>query len=220
MLASSPTPHRTLLADRALDVRRRDGVAARGQGVLVVVEHPDVPAPLGRLRQPLIASTKAAMGPLPSPDRLVSSPSTKTSTVSWSFSPAALRRVDGVEPQRGARGRGTRCGTSPRSASGATSPPSASVRCWMTRLNSICARRGRSSLCSCLEDVGHAALAGLAVDPDDRLVGAADVLGVDGQVGHRPRVVVDGYAGGRSASRSRASKPFLMASWWEPEKAV
>ena len=34
MLASSPTPHSTLLADGALDVRRRDGVAAGGQRVL------------------------------------------------------------------------------------------------------------------------------------------------------------------------------------------
>ena len=37
-----------------------------------------------------------------------------------------------------------------------------------------------------LQDVGDAALAGLRVDPDDRLVGAADVLGVDRQVRHGP----------------------------------
>ena len=46
-----------------------------------------------------------------------------------------------------------------------------------------------------LEDVGHPALAGLAVDPDHGLVGATDVLGVDREVRHRPRVVGDGYAG-------------------------
>src|SRR5690606_3209630 len=47
-----------------------------------------------------------------------------------------------------------------------------------------------------LHDVGDAALAGLAVDPDDGLVGAADVLGVDGQVRDGPGVGVDGDAGG------------------------
>ena len=41
-----------------------------------------------------------------------------------------------------------------------------------------------------LHDVGDAALAALAVHPDDGLVGAADVLGVDGEVGHLPHVVV------------------------------
>ena len=40
-------------------------------------------------------------------------------------------------------------------------------------------------------DVGHAALAGLGVDPDDGLVGAADVLRVDRQVGDLPAEVVD-----------------------------
>src|SRR5690606_35289767 len=45
-----------------------------------------------------------------------------------------------------------------------------------------------------LQDVGDTALAGLRVDPDDRLVGAADVLGVDGQVRHGPLQVVDADA--------------------------
>ena len=36
----------------------------------------------------------------------------------------------------------------PHLARGMTSPPSSSVCCWMTRLNSICSRRGRSSWCS------------------------------------------------------------------------
>ena len=47
-----------------------------------------------------------------------------------------------------------------------------------------------------LHDVGHAALARLAVDPDDGLVGAADVGRVDGQVGHVPDLVVVAAAGG------------------------
>ncbi|MCO5611506.1 hypothetical protein L7F22_065759 [Adiantum nelumboides] len=46
-----------------------------------------------------------------------------------------------------------------------------------------------------LHDVGDAALAGLAVDPDDGLVGAADVLRVDRQVRDLPRVVGDGVTG-------------------------
>ena len=55
-----------------------------------------------------------------------------------------------------------------------------------------------------LHDVGHAALARLAVDPDDGLVAAADVLA--GRSG--------GTAPPRRRSRvPRASKPFLMASW-------
>src|SRR3712207_7218331 len=48
-----------------------------------------------------------------------------------------------------------------------------------------------------LHDVGDAALAGLAVDPDDGLVAAADVLGVDRQVRHGPRHLVDGLPGRR-----------------------
>ena len=50
-----------------------------------------------------------------------------------------------------------------------------------------------------LHDVGHAALAGLRVHPDDGLVGAADVLGVDRQIRHLPQDVVDvgvGLVGG------------------------
>ena len=45
-----------------------------------------------------------------------------------------------------------------------------------------------------LEQVGDAALAGLAVDPDDRLVGAAHVLGVDRQVRRLPGHLADGDA--------------------------
>ena len=75
------------------------------------------------------------------------------------------------------------------------SPPSSSVCCWTTRLNSICSRRGSSSLVLGLHDVGHAALAGLAVHPDHGLVGATDVLRVDRQVRHLPLLLLHGYAG-------------------------
>jgi len=37
-----------------------------------------------------------------------------------------------------------------------------------------------------LHDESHPALARLAVDADDRLVGATHVLGIDGKVGHFP----------------------------------
>src|SRR5699024_8962435 len=47
-----------------------------------------------------------------------------------------------------------------------------------------------------LHDVGDAALAGLRVHADDGLVGAALVLGVDGQVRHLPRDVGDVLAAG------------------------
>jgi len=42
-----------------------------------------------------------------------------------------------------------------------------------------------------LHDVGHPALARLRVDPDHRFVGASDVLGVDRQIRHLPKDVVD-----------------------------
>ena len=44
MFASMPTPHRIAVADGALDVGGGLGVAAGGQRVLGVVEHPDVDA--------------------------------------------------------------------------------------------------------------------------------------------------------------------------------
>ena len=50
-----------------------------------------------------------------------------------------------------------------------------------------------------LHEVGDAALAGLAVDAHHGLVGAAEVVRVDGQVGHAPVEVVDVGAGGGRA---------------------
>ena len=54
-----------------------------------------------------------------------------------------------------------------------------------------------------LHDVRHAALAGLRVDPDDRLVGAAHVLRVDRQVRHAPLELVDRHAGGGRVAAQR-----------------
>ena len=47
-----------------------------------------------------------------------------------------------------------------------------------------------------LKDVGHTTLAGLAIDAHDRLVGPANVVRVDGQVGDFPYEVVNGGSGG------------------------
>ena len=47
-----------------------------------------------------------------------------------------------------------------------------------------------------LHDVGHPTLAGLRVDPDHRLIGAPDVLGVDRQIRHLPEHVLDVGVGG------------------------
>ena len=63
-----------------------------------------------------------------------------------------------------------------------------------------------------LHQVGDAALAGLRVDADDRLVGAADVHRVDREVRHVPEL--------GAASAAARTMPFLIASWCEPEKAV
>ena len=58
-----------------------------------------------------------------------------------------------------------------------------------------------------LHHVRDAALAGLAVDANDRLVRAADVLRDRSAGTARPTVVV---------RRGSAAKPFLIASWWLP----
>ena len=71
-----------------------------------------------------------------------------------------------------------------------------------------------------LHDVGHPALAGLRVDPDHRLVGAADVAR------DRSADTAPATACRRRRNRRRpqstfiASRPLLMASWWLPENAV
>ena len=72
MLGSTPTPQQDLVADRALDVRRRDGVATGRQRVLGVVEHPHVDvdgARRGRRRTP-------RSGRCPRPASAARSPST------------------------------------------------------------------------------------------------------------------------------------------------
>ena len=67
--------------------------------------------------------------------------------------------------------------------------------------------------------VGHAAPTGLRIHPDDGLVGTADVLGVDRQIRHLPKDVVD-VGVGLVGETFIASRPLLMASWWLPENAV
>ncbi len=100
---------------------------------------------------PARASKKAEIGPLPVPVRTASTPSTTASTVSVSVPSLSVA----VEPERSwmrphgfsGLGRYSSANTS-QIAFGVTSPPSASVLAWMIRENSICMRRGRSSLWS------------------------------------------------------------------------
>ena len=65
-----------------------------------------------------------------------------------------------------------------------------------------------------LQQVGDAALAGLAVDADDRVVGAAEVGRIDRQVRHVPERLAF------RLQRGAFGEPFLIASWCEPENAV
>ena len=165
--------------------------------MLGVVEHAHVDA-----RAVASASTKAAIGPLPVPaivDLLAAVGASWPR--SWSMpssAPVERRALTGVEAAPAVAGlvggQVLVLEASATAAAGDTSPPSESVPRWTTLENSICRRRGRSRLVLGLEEVGDAALAGLAVDPDDGLVGAADVVRVDRQVGHAPDEVVDARA--------------------------
>jgi hypothetical protein len=86
---------------------------------------------------------------------------------------------------------------------------------WITWLNSICSRRGSESRVA-LEQEGDAALARLAVHADHRLVGATDVRRIDRQVRALPT-----WASRLRPRASRcAARPFLIASWCDPENAV
>ena len=116
------------------------------------------------------------------------------STVSATSPPVSLdvRVLPQLEPAPLALGvvrrarAGTRPGRSPRSASLVTSPPSASVfACTTPRELDLQLARQVERVVG-LQQVGDAALAGLRVDADDRLVAAAQVLRVDRQVRHRP----------------------------------
>ena len=73
----------------------------------------------------------------------------ETPTVSWSFSPAALEVCTELSLSGASRSRYSERKID-QISSGVISPPSVSVCCCTTRLNSICARLGRSSLCSAL----------------------------------------------------------------------
>ena len=66
-----------------------------------------------------------------------------------------------------------------------------------------------------LHDVGDAALARLTVHPHDRLVGPADVLRVDGEVGHLPDVVVVGERGELVCTAPFPSRP--LGFWNDPD---
>ena len=80
-------------------------------------------------------------------------------------------------------------------ASGVISVPVSSATVWMVLRELDLQPAGEGEAVLGLHDVGDAALAGLAVHPDDGLVGATDVGRVDGQVRHAPHLVVARAAG-------------------------
>ena len=57
--------------------------------------------------------------------------------------------------------------------------------------------------------IRDAAFAGLAIDADHRVIAATNISRVDREWGAGPCLI-----------RLLSRKPFLIASWWEPEKAV
>ena len=117
--------------------------------------------------------------------------SPSTSSCAVTVAPVVARRRLVREQLAPARPRG---GTRPANAShisaGVISVPVSSVIVWIVLRELDLQPPRQVEAVLGLHDVGDAALARLAVDPDDRLVRAADVLRVDRQVRHLPRVVV------------------------------
>ena len=135
-----------------------------------------------------MAATNAASGPVPAPWSVRCSPSTRSCAVTVEpFSPVVVSCESSCTGASGSR-------YSPSKAAQISgdgmSVPVSSVIVWIVLENSIWRRRGQVEAVLGLHHVGDAALAALAVHPHDRLVGAADVLRVDGQVRHLPLLVV------------------------------
>jgi hypothetical protein len=68
--------------------------------------------------------------------------------------------------------------------------------------------------------VSHAALARLRVEPDDRLIGAADALRVDCQAGADPRQVAQLLPGLDSLALDAVKALLNGVLQWLPENAV
>src|SRR5438045_6915913 len=134
------------------------------------------------------AWTKAAMGPLPAPVTVTCSPS----TMSWAVTvaPASLvvtswptRVIDGDSGRYHLGEPGPHLGRADLGAGVLGDRLDGAGELNLQPPGQVEAVLG-------LHDVSDAALARLAVDPDDGFVRTAHVLGVDGQVGHAPHLVV------------------------------
>jgi hypothetical protein len=187
------------LADGAFDVCRRLGVAARAHRVLGIVQDPHVDAELGEHRaEGRDRSVALTVEPsdLRVGGRAVPQPDVQAGV-------AVLDRLDlgggQTEPAPRVVGRGEVlvlelvpqvCGRDLAAVlvDVALDDPG--------ELDLQPTRQLHAALC--LHDVGDAALAGLAVDPHDGLIAAAEVVRVHRQVGHRPRDSVDVGASRRS----------------------
>ena len=202
MLSCTPTPHRTCPSGPcASTYATAVGVRPRRDGVLGVVEHLDVDVEIARKcvhergDRPVARPTTVRCSPLSSTCAVIDAPSlARCHLVSSSSSrrPRGSTPVEGV-PHLRRRDLGTGV------------------------LGDVLDRLGELDLEPAwqietvlgLHDVRDAALARLAVDADDGLVRAADVLRVDRQIRHRPGVVVTWISPGLSSAEI-ASMPFLM----------
>ena len=176
------------VADGALDVGRGAGVAAGATSRARRSRAPGRRCPTARS-----ASTNAAIGPLPRPSTVAGSPSSTSST---EHLVDRLRRLVAVAGELRAAPAVRRVGQvlvaerRPHLRGGDLAALGVGVR--LDDLGELDLQPARQvEVVLGLHDVGDAALAGLAVDPDDRLVAAADVLRVDRQVGHGPGKLVD-----------------------------
>ena len=130
------------------------------------------------------ACTNAAIGPLPSPITVRCSPSTRTCAVIAAPSSLVVTSCESSW-SRGSSGRYSSWNAS--HISDGRDLGAGVLGDVLDRLRELdLEAAGKVEAVLGLHDVGDAALAGLAVDADDGLVGAADVLRVDRQVGHLP----------------------------------
>ena len=208
------------VADGALEVRRRLGVTTGRERVLVVVEDAYVDAV--RRRAP---SQNAAIGPLPEPSSVTvaappasSTTTERESTASTAEDWASERNANRPQARVGvrevlvherrphlarARPRRRRC------RSGPGSPGE----------NSICSRRGRSRLCSVFMMYATPPLPLWLLTRITASYVRPRSLGSIGRYG-TAHGISSTVLPAAAASRSRCSKPFLMASWCDPENAV
>ena len=143
------------------------------------------------------ASTKAAIGPLPVPAIVRDSPPSRT-VASIVLAPSTVESVTTLTSSKRPHGA---CRVrqvlvlEPAPQLGGSDLATVLVDAALDDTGELDLQPARQvHLVLGLHDVGDAALAGLAVDADDGLVGPAHVVRVDGQVGHAPDEVVDARA--------------------------